>query len=352
MSDPALNSLARHINSSEELSLWLADENIGTDALSLVSSRPSLTVITNRYTLFQALIEQGFQASLSDFDFSSLEKNSFDVIYYRVSKEKPVVHHMINQAGEYLKAGGHLIITGHKNEGTKTYIDKAKKYLGGSVELTRGDKGMLTAQLENTATKAAALDDKNYHQERSILSNDTEFISKPGVYGWNKIDKGSQFLIDNLGLFLEQVDLSSESAEPLKIIDLGCGYGYLSVCAHKLINAEFIATDNNITAVEMCKKNFSLHQLVGEVLVDDCGSTIQSLADVVLCNPPFHQGFETSGDLTSRFLASAHRILKKHGVALFVVNSFIGIEKKAKGLFSTIEVFENNGSFKLITLRK
>lgn len=352
MSDPAFQSLAQHINDGDKLSLWLVDENISIDALSFIAARPSLTVITNRYHLFRALDERGFQATLSDFDFSLLEKNSFEMIYYRVSKEKPVVHHIINKAGAYLKTDGKLIITGHKNEGTKTYIDKAKKYLGGSVELARGDKGLLTAQLENTATNAQALDDKNYCEEISVPSDGIEFISKPGVYGWNKVDKGSQFLVENLERFLERVNLGAENTEPLKVVDLGCGYGYLSVCANRLLTAEFIATDNNIAAVDICKKNFSQHEVAGEVLVDDCGDSIQSLADFVLCNPPFHQGFETSGDLTSKFLTATHRMLTNRGIALFVVNSFIGVEKKARGLFSGVEVFENNGSFKLVTLRK
>jgi 16S rRNA (guanine1207-N2)-methyltransferase len=118
----------------------------------------------------------------------------------------------------------------------------------------------------------------------------------------------------------------------------------------RLLGVEFIAVDNNVTAVEVCRENFKRHAVSGEVMLDDCAAGIDRKVDVVICNPPFHQGFDIDDDLTTRFLEAAKKLLHKDGAAFFVVNSFIPLERKAKRLFSKVSVLDNNKSFKLLIL--
>jgi 16S rRNA (guanine1207-N2)-methyltransferase len=51
--------------------------------------------------------------------------------------------------------------------------------------------------------------------EQKIL--DEQFISRPGVFGWDKADQGSQLLLQHIPR-----NLSGRGA------DFGCGYGFLS----------------------------------------------------------------------------------------------------------------------------
>lgn len=354
MSDYAFDLLCTQLATLTEnqQALWVVDENISINDIIKVAVSKNLLVMTNRYDLSQALSQRGFSVLLNDFDFSSIEKESLDKIYYRVSKEKPIVHHIINQAGRYLAVDGELCLAGFKNEGTKTYIEKAKNYLGDIVEKQRGSNGVLLACLTKCDSLSIPLDDQNYTQAITISVeriNNTEslkFSSKPGIYGWKKIDQGSEFLIEHFNQFLEGLD-----APPATIMDLGCGFGYLSVLAAQQCKATFTATDNNISSVALCEQNFQRHNITGHVVLDDCAAGIDDLFDIVLCNPPFHQGFDVSGDLTIKFLTAAKRLLKPKGQAFFVVNSFIPLEKKSKSLFSSVELLANNGSFKLLALK-
>ena len=82
----------------------------------------------------------------------------------------------------------------------------------------------------------------------------------------------------------------------------------------------------------------------------DAGDLVQGSFDLLLCNPPFHQGFTVDGTLGNKFLNSANRLLATGGQALFVVNSFIPLEQGAKQYFRRVEVLANNGSFKLVAM--
>ncbi len=327
--------------------LWVVDENITADEIIRMSTvRTQLNAITNRFDIYQQLINRDIDSRLSDFDFSNYSANSFDAVLYRVSKEKPVVHYVINSSAILLKANGQLLLSGYKNEGIKTYVDKASKYLGEAIDKQKGSNSALLVAINYLGEAQKKLDDKNYTTLIELDYEDASFVSKPGVYGWNKIDKGSAFLVDQLPQILDTLP-----SVPKTVADIGCGFGFLSVMTNALINAEFIATDNNVASVGLCKKNFEKNNIEGEVILDDCAESIQKKADLVVCNPPFHQGFAIEGELTQRFLQAAKRLLKPQGVAVFVVNSFIPLERKAQGIFDQVVELKNNRSFKVLLLK-
>lgn len=349
MTDLAFELLRDKLNSlGTAASVWVVDENISSEHISQIHPRKNLLAMTNRFDAYSQLQAQGISVEINDFDLSCA--GPCEAIFYRVSKEKAIVHHVINAALACLKKEGVLYISGYKNEGIKTYISKAALLFDDRPQKSNGGKTSQIARLEKSPMATGLLDDKNYGQVSEISAaigagEIISFSTKPGIFGWNKIDRGSAFLVDNLSQFLEGLP-----RQPKVIADLGCGYGYLSVMAHRLSRAEFIAVDNNITAVEVCRENFERYAINGEVILDDCAAGVNKKVDVVICNPPFHQGFDIDDDLTTRFLQAAKKLLHQGGAAFFVVNSFIPLEKKAKGIFSKVSVLDNNRSFKLLIL--
>jgi len=348
MIDHAFELLANELTGCEGRALWVVDENISATDAQLLNPAKTLSVLSNRYDISTALKQCGFDIFLNDFELNSFPPNSFDAIYYRVSKEKAIVHHIINSSATWLKPGGSLFLTGYKNDGIKTYVSKAAEYLGEQKDKQRGDKTAMLFEVVVGDVGEKPLDDKSYSKERVVeLKEKGAFYSKPGIFGWDKVDQGSAFLISYLPELMGRF-----KQLPGTVLDLGCGYGYLSFSASQLQTARFTATDNNIAAVAMCRKNFAEYAVHGEAILDDCGMHIQGQFDLVLCNPPFHQGFDIDGDLTKRFLEQSYRLLAPNGWALFVVNAFIPLEKKAAGLFSTVETVANNRSFKLVVLAR
>ncbi|MGH1463184.1 MAG: methyltransferase [Neptuniibacter sp.] len=342
MSDSAFNLLVPYLKEQQGRTLWLADENLLSANLTANSS---VTVITNRIDLNQHLQKQDWKVFFSDYDFSIIEDSSLDRVVYRISKEKPVVNHIINQAFRCLKPEGQLILAGEKNEGIKSYFSNAKK-LFGTGENKKADRGTWLAILDKINSEPDHLvDDKNYPELRiTCADNKFEYYSKPGVFGWDKIDRGSAYLIENLDSFLMTM------VEPPKnALDLGCGYGYLSLNLSHL-DIPVTATDNNSAAIHACERNFDRYPINGKVVPASCAEGITEKYDLIICNPPFHAGFSVDGDLTDRFLKATHDRLAHRGIACFVTNIHIPIERKARQYFHQAECIMSNGNFKLVRI--
>ncbi|MGB0467385.1 MAG: methyltransferase [Pontibacterium sp.] len=343
MTNTAFNLLQPYLQRAAGKCLWIADENL----LNRQSSpNEAITVIVNRQDLYEQLKQQHWNARFSDFDFHGFEDQSVDQVFYRVSKEKPVVHHVINEAFRILKTGGQLVLSGDKGEGIKSYIDKAKKLFAGQCQANKAEADTWLAELTRPDEAGSkCLDDKDYRKLRPEVADEHfEYWSKPGVYGWNKIDKGSAYLIEHLDQFLMVMP-----EPPKQMLDLGCGYGYLSLNASEM-DIPVTATDNNAAAIAACERNFARYPINGQVITADCARGITQKFDLILCNPPFHAGFDVETDLTDRFLKAAHDRLSDKGIACFVTNLHIPLERKAQGLFRQVEIIASNGNFKLTRL--
>ncbi|MET0378546.1 MAG: hypothetical protein ABW049_06075, partial [Spongiibacteraceae bacterium] len=166
MSDRAFRPLLAALAPAVADSLWVVDEQLDETLLAMVPPQPGLCVLTNRCDVFRDLQWRGFDIALNDFDFTAWPEASFDRVIYRVSKEKAVVHHVINAALTGLRPGGELWLAGAKNEGIKTYFDKAERYAQSSVRIERHGPVQLgviaRAETRGAHSLGARLDDQNY----------------------------------------------------------------------------------------------------------------------------------------------------------------------------------------------
>lgn len=347
MSDPAFHLLQHHLSRHREPALWIADESALAAAKQLSSARSGLSALSNRVDVHEALEAAGIHSYFNDFASDTFADASLQQIFYRVSKEKPIAHHVINLAARWLAVGGELILCGLKNEGTKTYIEKTGELFGEKIRPQKNGQ-IYQAQIRKTlalSEHSPWLDDSDYTRIRPVAEQDGLVMhSKPGVFGWNKIDRGSALLIDTLTTWLPA------DTGDLTLLDLGCGYGYLSLMASRFPFQRRIATDNNAGALACIAAGATHNQLAIDIIAADCGNTITDPVDIIVCNPPFHQGFNIDGDLTDKFLQQTRRLLRKGGKALFVVNQFIPLEKKAAPLFAAANPLLEQDGFKLVEL--
>jgi 16S rRNA (guanine1207-N2)-methyltransferase len=233
-----------------------------------------------------------------------------------------------------------------KNRWHKTYIEKCRPVFGnGSIEKS-GAAYLGHFRKSNDVLHTALLDDQDYASLRLVQTTALDFYSKPGVFGWNRIDQGSAFLLDALPDCLKSFPLPPQS-----LLDLGCGYGYLTLMTRDLPFSRRVATDNNAAALLAMRCNADHYGINVDIMPADAGDALDGLFDLVLCNPPFHQGFSVAGDLTDKFLRGTRRLLSPQGKALFVVNQFVGLERKAGAYFSAVDVLANNRSFKVVRVQ-
>lgn len=326
-------------------SIWFSDENALHQLPTFNNLSQRLLFITNRWDIAEQAKPLGFDVQFSDFDLTKITDNSIDHIFYRISKEKAVTHHLINQAQRILQANGSLWISGQKNEGIKTYIEKASELFGCEKRIQK-DGMSYSSELIKKPGSGQYLKDDDYPILRECLEvNNIRILSKPGQFGWNKIDRGSEFLIAEITPLTLQSTFND-------CLDLGCGYGYLTIASQHLSIKKHTLTDNNAAALATAKANCERLNIAARIIASDAGTELHDSFDLILCNPPFHQGFSVDGDLTDKFLRNAENLLTQNGFAYFVVNQFIPLEKKASVYFKHVNLIAQNKSFKVVELRK
>lgn len=321
--------------------LVVLDEQAGPPDYAGFLGLPGVYFTTSRWNVYREFAERTAAIAFSDLDFSDIQSHTLGAVYFRIAKEKPVVHHVVNAATRVLRPGGTLHLCGFRREGTKTYVTKAEALLGGPARVKTTRSGLRSAVITSTGQPGCEpLPDQDYATLRRVTSNDgLAFYSKPGVFGWNKVDRGSALLM-------------SAAAIPAasRVLDLGCGYGYLSIRAAAAGPTAVTATDNSAAAVAACRRNFREFAIPGDVVPSDCGDTLPGPFDVVLCNPPFHLGFRTDAALGTRFLHAVRRLTDDAGAAFVVAHSVVPLEERVRTLFAQIATLADDGIFKVVRL--
>lgn len=327
--------------------LWIADESLSPQELLAARPNENLHVLSNRFDLCATLRGIGHQVTLCDFEIAQTAPAAFAHIVYRVSKERPVVHHCINESLRHLEEGGCLHLIGNKDDGIRTHGRNAEKVFASPEHAKKhGDAYhiLLRKLADDAASSPQWLDCKDYAKLRPCTVGDFHFMSKPGVFGWNKVDRGSQLLGDYVHKHLpKKKDLGS-------VLDLGCGYGYLLLACADLPFSQRFASDNNAAAFDAASASFAKAHIDVQLSLDDCAQQLQTQVDWILCNPPFHQGFQTNSKMSEKFIQQMRRLLKPKGKAFVVVNQFIPLERLAQDIFVNIDVVAQEHGFKLVQL--
>lgn len=328
-----IEALQKYIPAEGKL-LWVVEEAGKLSPAFIAPYAKRSTVLCNRVDLHQQY-QKICPTILSDF---SCDGTDFSAVIFYISKERLLSNCVIAASVQWLADKGELILLGQKNEGIKTYFSKLKPK---SALKKHGD-------LYIGASFKPAVNHKEieaYRQEHELSSDDGfSMLSKPGIFSWKKVDQGSAFLMASLQA--EHTDFKDKT-----VLDLGCGNGYLALTAARFGAKKVTASDNNITAINLCRKNLERNSIIGEALIDDCAASLHTRFELILCNPPFHKGKNTVSELTERFVKAAKRLLAESGEAYFVVNAFIPLEKVAAPLFRNIHCIANNRQFKVLRLQ-
>ncbi len=172
------------------------------------------------------------------------------------------------------------------------------------------------------------------------------FVSRPGVFAWDRIDPGSALLASQL-----PAELSGCAA------DLGCGFGVLT--------AELLARCPGVTAVDLYEAEaraldlarINLERLGSRARLEfrwhDVTVGLSRKYDVIVSNPPFHaQGRADRPDVGRRFIAVAAQALEPGGCLWLVANRHLPYEAELGASFREVRVAAQADGFKVIAAVK
>ncbi|WP_404355768.1 methyltransferase [Methylotuvimicrobium sp. KM1] len=168
-------------------------------------------------------------------------------------------------------------------------------------------------------------------------------VNHANVFSRDSLDIGTRFFIEHIGCF--------PNAET--IIDLGCGNGIVGLlAAERNPNAVVHFVDESFMAIASARENFKLafgESRLANFSVGDCLSdfTAES-ADVILCNPPFHQQNAVGDMIAAKMFRQAREVIKQGGKLLVIGNRHLGYHLELKKLFGNVLVIAANRKFVIL----
>jgi 16S rRNA (guanine1207-N2)-methyltransferase len=161
------------------------------------------------------------------------------------------------------------------------------------------------------------------------------FYSDNGVFSKDKLDYGSNLLLDTIFKYINK--------DNLRILDVGCGYGFLGVSLSKIKNAQVTMCDVNKRALHLAEKNAEANGVkdLCQVIESNMYEHITDRYDLIITNPPIRAGKE----VVYGILDGARDRLEVDGELWMVI-------RKDQGAKSTITHLENIYNVEVVTKSK
>jgi 16S rRNA (guanine1207-N2)-methyltransferase len=167
----------------------------------------------------------------------------------------------------------------------------------------------------------ADLPSKIEEYKTKIYNTEFTFKTDNGVFSKDKLDYGTRFMLETIPIKEIHGD----------VLDLGCGYGVVSIILSRLTDANFDGVDVNKRALHLCEMNKNLNLAYNTNFFEsDVYSNITKKYDYIITNPPIRAGKE----VVYKMLGEAKNHLKKDGKLYFVI-------RKEQGAKSCIKYLEN-----------
>lgn len=230
--------------------------------------------------------------------------------------------------------GGLVVLDGQKTDGIDSLVKAVSK--AGVPVATFSKAHGKTAVFE--ANEAGAL--KEWKADAGEV--DGGWITAPGVFSADGVDKASALLIETLPDTLKGT-----------LADLGAGWGYLSASVlrqNDKIEAIHLVEDNAV-ALSCAQQNVASDKATYHWSDATSWEPAQKM-DAVIMNPPFHAGRAADVDLGVQFVLAAFRVLKPGGVLWMVANTHLPYETALGRHFVRVTEEKRVGGFKVISAQK
>ncbi|MFD2164859.1 methyltransferase [Thalassotalea euphylliae] len=338
-----LNHLSEQAILAEQTHVLVFNDSFGALALALTGYK--VTVVSDSYVSHQGI---RFNAEQNNLDIDELTiidsmaelPKDVDIILYKIPKINALLQHQLNAIAQTYSQRVNFIAAARAKDIHKSTLQIFEKSLGETKTSLAVKKARLVfSVIENSGSKEGQ---KTTWQEPTSKLTLTNLAN---VFSRESLDIGARFLLEHLP------NVGSQQ----QVIDLGCGNGVLGLAVlAQTADARVTFKDESFMAVASARENVVLNfpALIEQCQfeADDClAASPKNSADIILCNPPFHQQHAVTDHIAWQMFKDAKRILKVGGELRIIGNRQLGYHVKLKRLFGNCQTISANKKFVILS---
>ncbi|MDR3105897.1 MAG: 16S rRNA (guanine(1207)-N(2))-methyltransferase RsmC [Yokenella regensburgei] len=326
---PASEVLLRHSDDFEQSRILFAGDMQDTLPASFESA--ASRAHTQQFHHWQDLSRQMGDNVRYSLVAEAADVADCDTFIYYWPKNKPEAQFQLMNILSLLPVGTDVFVVGENRSGVRS----AEQMLAEYCPLNKIDSARRCGLYHGRLEKQPTFDANAYWGE---YTHDALTIKTlPGVFSRDGLDVGSQLLLSTLTPHTKG-----------KVLDVGCGAGVLAVSlASHSPKVRLTLCDVGAAAVEASKATLAANGIEGEVIASNVFSEINGRFDMIISNPPFHDGLQTSLDAAQTLIRGAVRHLNSGGELRIVANAFLPYPKVLDETFGFHEVLAQTGRFKV-----
>ena len=341
-----LNHLAENLKPPAGTRILIVNDTFGALAVALNSFRPQS--VSDSYLSQQATRLNLAGNGLSENSvrlINSLEtlEGEFDLVLIKAPKTLALLEDELIRLHPHLTSSTQVILAGMIKILPSSVWKTLERLVGPTTTALARKKARLIF-----ATPDAQLVIPANPYPVSYRFEETDYLisNHANVFSRDSLDIGTRFFLQHLPAGLGACD----------IIDLGCGNGILGLMAAKrnpLATVHFI--DESFMAVASAKENF--YRAFGQernatYSVTDCLVNFEpDSADLILCNPPFHQHNTVGDQIAINMFKQSKKVLKKGGELWVIGNRHLDYHAVLDRLFGHHTVVAANAKFVILNAR-
>ena len=339
-----LNTLSEDLKPSTDARILIFNDSFGALAVALSSFQPQ--TVSDSYLSQQATRLNLAANSLSEQSVklvNSLEslQGDFDLVLIKVPKTLALLEDQLIRLHPHLLPSTQIIVAGM----IKTLPPSIWKMLERLVGPTTTALARKKARLIFASPDPELVIPVNPYPVCYQLEGSDYLISNhANVFSRDSLDIGTRF-------FLQHLPARQDAGD---IIDLGCGNGLLGLMAaerNPLAAIHFI--DESFMAVASAKENFyrafGLERNATFRVGDGLKDFELASADLILCNPPFHQHNTVGDQIAIRMFQQSKKVLRKGGELWVIGNRHLNYHVNLDRLFGKHSVVASNAKFVILS---
>ena len=265
----------------------------------------------------------------------------FPLVLILPPRQRDEARALLARALRLTERGGRIVACMSNDEGARSGEADLERIVGPLTTLTKNKcRVFWSAPLDQPHDDALVEEWLRLDAVRPIA--DGRFVSRPGVFAWDRIDVASQLLAEHL-----PSDLAGRAA------DLGAGFGYLSVellqrCA-RIAALDLYEAERR--ALDLARRNLAALESRAAIRYcwHDVTAGLTDRYDVIVCNPPFHTHARADRpDIGRRFIAIAAQSLLPGGRLWLVANRHLPYEQALGAGFERVRIVTQQHGFKVV----